>query len=409
VLDGHYRVGKLDWGPYVFLAGYNEVENVRVRLGFKTNAGFSQNCQLRSYVAYGFADEKIKFGLGGDYILSKRKWTTIGAAYKDDYDILGVTDNTGSFVQKNATSNIFAALSFAVPHARINRTIDYRANVVTQPFRNWSFQAIVQNTYFSPLGHFYFAYKENPSEPQNTMNTRNDFTYTAATIEARYAYKEVMVLRGIERVRLVRAKAPVLTFTYSRGIKGPLGGQFDYDKVQLNISQHIATGVLGNANYSFTVGKIFGRLPYPMLDVPRGNQTFLYSENNYSLMNLYEFVADQYYHFSYVQHFEGLLFNRIPVLKKWKLRNYALVKATYGNLSAENKELLPIVTRDGKPISPVMVFSDNEPYVEAGYGIENIFRFFTIGMVHRLTYIGDQYNYRHVRKWGINLGIRFSF
>lgn len=406
VLEGHYRIGKLDWGPYVFLVGYNNVEEVRFRLGFRTNQFFSKSWQLKTYLAYGTNDMQMKYGLGADYIISKRKWTTIGASFKDDYDILGVTDVNTVTLQKSATSNLFAAFSFATPRARINRTIDYRINFITQPKRDWTFRASVQNTWFDPLGKFFFAYKRNPLAAETIENILHDYTYTAATVETRFAYKELMMVRGIERTRLVRAKAPILTLSYTRGIKGVLGGQFDFDKVQLNVSQHITTGFLGNADYSITAGKIFGVLPYPVLDVPSGNQTFLYSENNYSLMNMYEFVADEYSHFSWVQHFEGLFFNRVPLLGKWKLRNFALLKATYGHLSEENKNLLPVANRNGIPVSPITAFKD-EPYVEVGYGIENIFRVLSIGSFHRLTYLNS--SDRQVRSWGINLGIRITF
>jgi len=405
VLEGHYRIGKLDWGPYVFLVGYNDVESVRFRLGFKTNMFFSKNWQFKTYLAYGTKDGIIKGGAGADYIISKKKWTTLGVSFKDDYDILGVTDANSVSLQGGGTSNIFAAFSFVVANARINHTIDYRVNFVTQPKRDWTFRACVQRTWFDPLGKFLFAYKKDISAPATPDNIQEDFTYTAATVEARYAYKETMVVRGIERMRLVRAKAPIFTLSYTRGIKGVLGGQFDYNKVQINMSQHMTTGVFGNADYSITAGKIFENLPYPILEVPRGNQTPLYSDNNYSLMNLYEFVADQYVHVSYIQHLEGLLFNRIPLLKNWKLRNFVLAKATYGDLSTGNRDILPVVNRRGMPVSPVTYFG-KEPYAEVGYGIENIFRILSIGAFHRLTYL---HTGKRVRPFGVNIGLRITF
>ena len=393
--------------------GYNQVEQARFRLGFKTNASFSQNWQIKTYLAYGTKDEKFKYGLGVDHILSKRKWTTIGASYKNDYDILGVTDNSGSALQGTGTSNIFAALSLASPQARINHTIDYRINFTIQPKRDWTFQTTLQNTYFDALGKRpYFYYKTNPDLATTPDNLEKNFLYTAATIEARYAYKELMIVRGLERTRLVRAKAPVVALSYTHGFKNILGGQFNFDKVQLNLNQHISTGVFGNADYNITVGKIFGTLPYPILDVSKGNQTFLYAENNYSLMNLYEFVADEYIHVNYVQHFEGLFTNRVPLLKKWKLRNFAVVKTAYGHLSQENRNLYPEKDKNGMPLTELNTFA-NDPYVEVGYGFENIFRFFTIGSFHRLTYtqIDNQqyFERKRIRTWGINLGVRFTF
>ncbi len=403
VLEGYYRIGKIDWGPYVFLVGYNNVEEFRFQMGCKTNQFFSEKFQLRGHIAYGTKDEKIKYALGGDYIISKKKWTTIGASFKDDYDILGVTDNSGSFIQRSATSNVFAAFSFLSPRARINRTVDTRINFITQPKRDWTFHTILQSTLFEPM--FLFAYKNNPHLVPSLDNLNQNYTYTSATVEARFAYKELMVVRGIERTRLMRAKAPILTVSYTKGFKGVFNGNYNYDKIQFNANQHISTGFLGNADYHITVGKIFGTLPYPMLYVPAGNQTFLYSDNNFSLMNLYEFLADEYVYASYVQHMEGLIFNRIPIIKNWKLRNFALIKATYGNLSNENKALIPPYNRDGVPIEPITFFG-NQPYVEVGYGIENIFKFITIGAYHRLTYTTS---YHKVRTFGVNVGLRFTF
>ena len=403
VLEGYYRVGKFDLGPYVFLVGYNNIEQFRFQMGFKTNQFFSENYQIRAHIAYGTLDQKIKYSLGGDYIFSKKHWTTLGASFKDDYDILGVTDNKGSLIQKSATSNVFAAFSFLSPRARINRTVDSRINFVIQPTRDWTFHAVIQNTYFDPL--FTFAYKKRPELSATFSNLRQDFTYTSATIEARFAYKELMVVRGIERNRIVRAKAPIFTLSYTKGFNGILNGQYEFDKIQLNTNQHLSTGFLGNADYNITAGKIFGVLPYPMLYIPAGNQTMFYADNNFSLMNEYEFLADEYIYASYVQHFEGLFFNRIPLVKNWKLRNFALVKATYGNITNNNRELIPSVNLNGKQIEPITFFG-NQPYVEVGYGIENIFKFITIGAYHRLTYTESA---RRGRNFGINVGLRFTF
>jgi hypothetical protein len=54
-------------------------------------------------------------------------------------------------------------------------------------------------------------------------------------------------------------------------------------------------------------------------------------------------------------------------------------------------------------------FSGNIPYLEVGYGFENIFRFISINMVHRLTYLDQQPNQAKPRTWGINLGLKFQF
>lgn len=406
ITEGYYQAKKVDIGPYVYLINYNQVEGIRTRLGFRTNQFFSRNWYYRGYVAYGFKDNRVKYGLGAEHVFNHRKWTTLGVHFKNDYDILGVTDPSSApiFNFGSGSGSVFSAINMGSSKSRINQTIDYRVVFLKQLKRDWTIRISAQNTYFKPMGNFDFAYKVDATQPEVIQNLREDFTYTAASIDIRYAYKEVLVAKGIDRIRVKLARAPVTTLTYTRGFRGILGSDFDYEKLQFNFNQHITTGFLGNADYSFTVGKVFGRLPYPMLEVMRGNTSIITGDNNFSLMNLYEFVADEYAHFWYIQHFEGLFFNRIPGVRNWKLRNYGVIKGAFGHLSAQNKSLMPTTTRTGDAVLPVYEFA-NEPYLEVGYGIENLFRFVTLGAVHRLTYL----NNRDVRRWGINVGLVFQF
>ncbi len=407
ITEGYYQLPKVDIGPYIFLLNFNHVEGFRTRIGFRTNQSFSKNWYYKGYLAYGFRDEKFKYGVGVERVLSHRKWSTIGFHYKNDYDILGVTDPSSAPIFNFGAGNnqVFSALNMGSRHSRINRTIDYRLVFLKQLNRDFTVRLSLQNTYFKPTRAFNFAYVVDEELPVTSTNLCSDFTYTAATVDVRFAYKELLVSKGINRLRVKLAKAPVITLTYSHGFKGVMKGNFEFNKVQLNFNQHITTGFLGNADYSITTGKIFGRLPYPMLEVMRGNMTFIGADNNFNLMNLYEFVADEYAYFWYTQHFEGLLFNRIPLVKKWKWRNYANIKAAYGHLSRANENAIPPKEATNPPVMPINEFRNDKPYVEVGYGIENIFRFVTVGMVHRLTYLHNP----HVRKWGVNVGLVFKF
>jgi hypothetical protein len=404
--EGYYtRSGsKIDIGPNILIVGYDEVEHWRVRLGFKTNNAFSKNWCLRAYTAYGFNDDKFKYGAGITRVLSHKRWTTLSVYYKKDYEVMGVLDATNVQLHNTPASNLFTSFSLFSPTARLNATVDYRLQFLTQLRRHLTFKVTLQNTYYNPVGSFVFAYKLDPSKPATPDNVKNDFTYTAATFEARFAYKEVMIVRGMDRIKMVNSKAPVLTFLYTNGMKGVMNGNFGYHKVQLNIEQHLVTGVFGTGDFSFTVGKVFGTLPYPLLEVPRGSATFIYSDQNYSLMNLYEFAADEYYGFRYVQKFEGLFFNRIPILREWKLRNFGVFKTAYGSLSQANKEIFAPYDEQGRLFSPVNEFK-NVPYIEAGFGIENLFRLVRVGYFQRFTYL-DNVN---VSKWGINIGFEFQF
>lgn len=402
--EGYFVTDKVDIGPNVLLVGYNEVEHWRVRLGFKTSSHFSNKIYLNGYLAYGFNDAKFKYSFGSTYLVDNKKWTTINFNYKNDYEIMGISDAVNTQLHNPPASNIFTALNFISPFARLNKTVDYRLSFFSQPTRNWIFKTTLQNTYYRAAGSFVFAYKLNPDLAPTPDNVSSSFTYTAATLEARFAFKEIWVIRGIGRIKMQQSKFPSVTFLYSKGFKGVLNGDFDFQKVQINVQHHFTTGILGNADMSITGGKVFGTLPYPLLEVPRGNATVFYSDLNYSLMNLYEFAADEYYNFRYIQHFEGLFFNSIPVIGEWKLRNFAVLKGSYGSVSALNKSLFAPVDELGRPFSRVYEFKD-VPYLEVGYGVENILRFISLGVFHRLTYRENE----NASNWGINIGFAFQF
>ena len=407
VVEGYKRIGGFDWGPYVFLYGYNNAEGNRVRFGFKTNAKFSKQWVLKSHLAYGFKDLKWKYGLSADYISNRRDWTVWSAGYRDDYDVLGITNDFGP---GNNSSNIFQAISIFAKGIRINRTQEIKLGLFKQFSRDWSYKLNTQYNTFEPRGNFQFAYKANETGADSINESFNNAQVTA---EVRWSYKELLIARGNDRLRLKRSLLPALTFTYTHGFSGVFGSNFDYNKIQLNLWHHANTGKFGTADYWITTGKIFGKLPYPLLDVARGNQVFIYSDFNYSLMDVYEFVSDEYVHFTYIQHFEGLFLNKIPVVKNWKWRNFAFVKAAYGNISNENRSLMPeekpITNASDRTFNRVNSFKDNIPYLEVGYGFENIFKIISINMVHRLTYLDSVPNYPSHRSWGINLGLKFQF
>ncbi|OYU97291.1 MAG: hypothetical protein CFE21_03080 [Bacteroidetes bacterium B1(2017)] len=399
IVEGYKRIGKLDWGPYMTLLGYDKVEGLRLRAGFKTNYDFSQRFVWNTYLAYGVLDEKFKYSVGLDYIIDPRRWTLVTGRYRKDYDILGITNSP---ISTALSGSVFQLFNFFSTNVRINQTEEYNLRFIQTFASDWTLKFMFDRNTFTPVGDFTFAYIKNPGA--STPELGSSYTTSQIGVEARWAHKEVMISRGHDRLRIESAKLPVITVSYQRGIEGLFKGDFSYDKLSFIVSHHMNTSVFGTADWYIYAGKVFGRLPYPLLDVARGNESVIANTYNYSLMNFYEFVSDQFVHTSYTQRFEGVIFNKVPYINKLKLRNYLMVKAAYGQMSAQNKSLIPSTDQNGKSLLPIHTF-DKEPYVEVGYGIENILKIGTIGMVHRLNYR----NLPNARLFGINIGVRLQF
>ena len=171
-------------------------------------------------------------------------------------------------------------------------------------------------------------------------------------------------------------------------------GEYDYQKLVLNVSDRIRIApILGYTDFTFEVGKIWGALPYPLMELHGGNQTYIYDKLSFNMMKNYEFVSDQFISATIFHHFEGLFLNKIPFLRKLKWREVTTAKAVWGSVNQQNRNTL---------IFPSTLKAlDKGPYIEASAGIENIFKLFRIDAFWRLNYkLPNAFD---------NFGLKFGF
>lgn len=62
LVDGYQRIGLMDFGPYYTLASWNLYEGPRLRLGYRTTPAISKNWVATGFLAYGFKDQRYKYG-----------------------------------------------------------------------------------------------------------------------------------------------------------------------------------------------------------------------------------------------------------------------------------------------------------------------------------------------------------
>jgi hypothetical protein len=155
-------------------------------------------------------------------------------------------------------------------------------------------------------------------------------------------------------------------------------------------------------------GRVFGQVPYPLLVAHRANQTYSYQMESFNLMNFLEFVSDKYASINIYYNMNGLIFNRIPLIKKLKWREAFTFKSIWGGVDADNlpnstNGLLKFPTdENNKTITYTL---EKEPYIEASVGISNIFRFVRVDYVRRLTYL----NHPGISQDGIRARIKVDF
>lgn len=396
LVDGFYSFGEVEVGPYLRTFTWNSVEGFRIQGGFKTNSKYSKKMTYGAMLAYGFDDHRVKGSAFVERIVDRKRWTTLKLSARTDVTRLGIDDDALSSNQLFLT---------AVRWGNYRR--GYYFNEVfpsarRELFKGFSQRVAFRYTSFEPTYPFGY-YKEPADAFVPGAASYEDYQTSEVFFESRYARDETFIQNGNDRVSLGLRKWPAITFRYTRGIQGLFGSDYEFDKFRLQIDKRIRMGLLGVGQLTLAGEYIPDKLPYPLLGVHLGNQSFLYSQFSYNLMNFGEFVSDRYVTLRYRQFLEGLFLNRIPLMNKLKWRLVATTNIIYGELSQQNRNLISAETPEGNPAYPTGYFTGT-PYVEVGYGVENIFHFFRIDFVHRLTYL----NKPDARRFGVLATVQFK-
>jgi len=392
-INGYFKAGPIDLGPYLSIYANNTIEGNRFQMGARTNIDFSNKWEIGGYLAYGTEDHRYKYQGHVKYIASRNRWTTLKAQYTSDLDQVGLAadDLLGN--------NIFLT---ATRFGNLVKPYYYEQGKFTmerQLFKGYRQSITAKYKSFNPL--FNFAYYSDPTNVESALKEKIETA--EVTVEARYAKDEVFVQNDNNRISLGTLKWPIFTLRYTRGFAGILGSDFNYNKVSLNISDDLRLGFFGTSSISLTGEYIFETLPYPLLKAHIGNESMFYTTAAYNLMNYSEFVSDRYIELRYLHRFQGFILNRIPLMKKLKWRLIASADILYGRLSESNRNALSPTDLNGNPTDPIGFFDQNRPYVELGYGIENIFKVLWIEAFHRITYLDNP----DVSNFGVKISFQF--
>lgn len=383
--SGYHPIGKMDVGPWTGLFNYNNIEGVRLGIGARTNYKFSKKWVFEGYVAHGFADQEWKYDASVTRILDRNKWTTVTLRSQKEIDQVGLKLDD---LQNNA---IFLAVNRFGTLRRPYYSHDQSFTFQRDLFKGFTFSGSLKHAKFEPVYDFHYLEKDS-------REFRDRFQYTEAKVSLRYGRDEVFLINDNYRISLGPSRWPVFTFDYAKGIPA-LGGDISYDKYSLSVYQKLNMGMLGVSRYELNGGMIAGEVPYPLLENHLGNETLFYTTAAYNLMDFFEFASDRYASLRYRHHFEGFLLNKIPLIKKLKWRAVANANVLYGSVSDKNILNTPTVGPQGQDLTTFGKLDPSVPYVEVGYGIENIFKFFRVDAFHRLTYLDEP----GTRKFGVKI------
>jgi hypothetical protein len=364
---GYAKVGKFDLGNMYQMVSWNDIEGVRLRMGFRSRRELTERVGFNVYGAYGTQDKRFKYG-GEVWVALKQpnfRRQRIGLAYRDDYQRFALNANQSNYdfiynsiVRKNAISDLVYIRDLKLFYQK-----EFPASVYT----DWSFN---YERYRTIPGKIEFT-KTNEDE---SVTVINDFIIVSPRLQIRYT-PGARIIEGAFKERYLKGRMPRLFLTYDFSQKGFFKSDFSFHRLDFTMQQRIP-GPIGWTRYQFTANKLFGKAPYPLLTIHPGNESFLIERDRYGMLEELEYLSDQHLMLILEHHFDGFFFNKIPLWNKLQLREVFITKMIYGSLRPDNVSLMDI---------PAGLKGLNGYYAEIGFGIENIARLFRVDFMWRLT------------------------
>lgn len=391
VLSGYWNTKYIGLGPYHKLGSFNDAEGFRMQLGVRTTPAVSRTVRLGGYVAYGTRDRRFKGGAMVEFAFKRQLTRKLTLAAR--HDIIQLSTGHNILNENSIFTSILSRgdqrLSM-IDRGEASYEHEWRQGISTTV--GLRMQHIHGNRYVPML-------RPGGGDPLRSLND------ATVSIGIRLSKNEAVFRRPFDK-KYLGSRYPVVSLIFTAGIPDLLSGSPEYYALVGNIRYRANLPPCGYSTISIQGGRLFGHIPYPLLKLHEGNGTYFYDPHAFSCMNYYEFASDSWVSWFWEHHFNGLLLGRLPLIKRLKWREVLVCKGVWGSLSPKNDGSR---IDSGAPLLfPAGMGSVSTPYVEAGVGVENIFRIFRVDCIWRLTH-RQPLPGQKVQNFAVNLGIQLKF
>ena len=425
------KPSKVDIGPINTMISSNYIDGLRLRASAQTTANLNPHLFLRGYYAYGFKDEKSKYKAEVEYSFNKKEYlpreypiNSLTVSYS--YDNMLPSDK----FMGTDKDNVFTSFKVTtVDQYNYERTASVKYELEKESGLKTTL--MLKHTNLEACGKLFYRTMAQENQLQQALatgeltgtdwvrspyNTR-DFSLAEATLAFRYAPGETFVNTKQRRLP-INLDAPVFTLQHTLGLKGILGSDYTDNMTEISLYKRWWLSSWGNIDTSIKGGIQWNKVPFPLLIMPAANLSYIIQNETFNLINNMEFLNDRYASLDVSWNLQGKIFNRIPLLKKLKWREFIGIKCLWGTLTDKNNPLLPQNANDSELMlfpghydaagnfhTSSYVMDPKKPYVEVSAGIHNIFKLLHVEYVRRLNYN----ELPTASKWGIRFMIRTVF
>lgn len=391
---------KFDLGPMNSTFNGNAIEGGRFRLGGGTTPVLNKHWLADGYVAYGTRDQKFKYDALLEYSFNERK------TYRLEYPIHSLRVEYMYDLNKLGQQYMYTSkdnVMLAIRRKKDTRATYLRKAELTytkEHYNGISYGIILRNMqeYATPYAEF------NRFQADGSLSKVDHYTLTDMELRFRYGKNEKFYQTRTQRVPITY-DAFIFNASHIMAWKGILGSSYNYQRTDIGIQKRFWLSAFGYIDIIAKAGKVWSKVPYPLLIIPNANLTYTIQPEAYTNMNAMEFLNDEYASWDITYYINGNLLNRIPGIKKLKWREVLTFRGLWGHLTNKNNPWLSAEKEGLYTFPEGSLLMNKKPYMEAGVGIENIFKFLRIDYVWRLNYRDNP----NIQKSGIRMTMRLSF
>ena len=388
---------KFDVGPINTFISQNFYDGLRLRVGGQTTANLNPHLFAKGYYAYGTKTHEHYYNAELTYSITPKQY--LPQEFPVNHFTLSSKRDVALPSDKFAVTdkdNVFS--SFKVHD--IDKMLMYNTQRLGYEFEtstHWRFTADLKTERIDPIGELTFQPLAAGAAPLSHMR------YTESTFGIRYAPDEKFVNTKQHR-RTMNKDAWYIQLQHSVGYDRLLGGQYNYNYTELEWFRRTWLPMSwGKVDTRLRIGQQWSQVPWPLLPMPQTNLSYIVTPMLFNMINNMEFLNDRYASLQFTWEMGGKLLNRIPLLRRMKMREIIEFKTLWGSLSDKNNPFLA----ENRDSQRLMVFPENsfvmdgrKPYMEWAVGVQNILSLIQVEYVHRINYLGLPTAAKH--------GIRFT-
>ena len=392
------KPSKFDIGPVISTFSTNFYDGFRLRAGGKTTAALNKHFFLEGNYTHGFKSGGNYYGITAQYCFNKKKHSSFEfpqrmIVFESSLDVTSVSDK----FLKNSKDNLFVNFRTETVNM-LYKNNKQRLGFIWETDYGMNFSTNIIAESNRPVGDLRFIH---------VNDGREDFRMRTTELNATVQFCPGQTYINTKQDRWpVDKDRPEFTVRHATCFEGVLGGQYSSNQTELAMFKRQWLGTWGRLDLYASGSVQWNKVPFPLLITPPTCISYVEQEGTLNMLHNMEFFMDRRVFWSVAWNMNGKIFNRIPLLKKLKLREYVAFRGVWGTLTDKNNPwknsgdaMLYEFPEGSYPISP------SKPYMEVAVGVRNIFKIFGVDYVRRINY----HEHPGTKKNGVRVNLTFSF